>query len=148
MLLLISVISWRFYACQWRTNCLLNSSIFWGAYPHHYTPMRCCAQRLGPHDPPYTIRVAQNTKMTKPYTSAWNVFLMQQVLKSWALVRTRAQFSCFFYFFAKKKAKKRPSDFAKIELSFEPELNFCNFWGLQNEPPKALWTPTWLHNFS
>ena len=21
---------------------------------------------------------------------------------------------------------------AKIELSFEPELNFCNFWGLQN----------------
>ena len=25
---------------------------FLGAYPHHYTPMRCCAQRLGPQYPP------------------------------------------------------------------------------------------------
>ena len=37
---------------------------------------------------------------------------------------------------------------AKIELWFEPELNFCTFWGLENEPPKALWTPTWLHQVS
>ena len=33
---------------------------------------------------------------------------------------------------------------AKIELSVEPELNFCNFLGLQNEPSKALWTPIFL----
>ena len=27
-------------------------SIFFECYRHHYTPMRCCAQRLGPHYPP------------------------------------------------------------------------------------------------
>ena len=26
--------------------------VFFEAYPHHYTPIRCCAQRLGPHYPP------------------------------------------------------------------------------------------------
>ena len=39
----------------------------------------------------------------------------------------------------KKQVNKNMSrKIAKIELSFEPELNFCNFWGLQNDPPKAL----------
>ena len=37
------------------------------------------------------------------------------------------------------------TNIAKIELSFEPELNFCNFGGLENEPPRALWTPRWVH---
>ena len=52
------------------------------------------------------------------------------------------------YFATKKSEKNMSTTNAKIELSFEPELNFCNFWGLQNEPPKALWTPTWLQHFS
>ena len=32
-------------------------------------------------------------------------------------------------FCKKKTAKKMSTKIAKIELSFEPELNFCNFWG-------------------
>ena len=139
--LLVSVISWRFYACQWRTNCLLNSLIFWGPIPITIRRWGAVRSVLGRNTPPYTIRVAQNTKMTKPYTSACNVFLMQQILKSWALVRTRAQFSCFFIFRAKKCEKHMPTNIAQIELSFERELDFYNFGGLENEPPRALWTP-------
>ena len=45
------------------------------------------------------------------------------------------------YFATKKSEKNMSTTNAKIELSFEPELNFCNFGGLQNEPPKALRTP-------
>ena len=97
--------------------------------------------------PPYTIRVAQKSKMAKPYTSLRNAFFMQQVRKSWAVVRTRAQFSCFLINFAKENEKNMSTKIAQIEISFEPELNFCNFWWLQNEPPKALWTPTWLQHF-
>ena len=42
------------------------------------------------------------------------------------------------YFATKISEKIMSRQIAKIELSFEPELNFCNFWELQNEPPKAL----------
>ena len=43
---------------------------------------------------------------------------------------------------SQKCEKNMSTTNAKIELWFEPELNFCTFWGLQNEPPKALRTPT------
>ena len=57
-------------------------------------------------------------------------------------------FLWFFTFFANKKLQNKMSTtIAKIELSFEPELNFCIFGGLENEPPKALRRRAWLQHF-
>ena len=126
-------------------TCLSVSDIFFvfsidfvEAYPHHYTPIRCCAQRLGPHYPPYTIRVAQNTKMTKPYTSASNVFLMQQVLKSWALVWTRVQLSCFFIIRATKKCEqKHANNYCLNWALVRTRARFWPFWGTRKWASKS-----------
>ena len=119
---------------------------FWGLPPSLYADEVLCAACRAALPPPYAIRVSQKSKMTKLNASAWNVFFMQQV-------RTTPPYSIpvaqnYRYFATKKSEKNMSTKIAKIELSFEPELNFCNFWGLQNEPPKALWTPTWLQHFS
>ena len=98
--------------------------------------MRCCAQRLGPHYPP--IFYSGGAKIENDETQCKSVkrFFMQQV-------RTTPPYSIRvalnYRYFAKKKSEKNMSTTnAKIELWFEPELNFCTFWGLENEPPKAL----------
>ena len=135
--------SWRESACQWGTMCWFSYRCF--VRPTTITIRRWGAVRSvsGRTTPPYSIRVAQKSKMTKLNASRWECFFMQQV-------RTTPPYSIRvalnFRYFAKKKSEKNMSTTnAKIELWFEPELNFCTFWGLENEPPKALWTPTWLH---
>ena len=119
--------SWREGACQWGTIFLIFPSIFlrpttitihrWGAV--------CSVS--GRTTPPYSIRVAQKSKMTKLNASRGNTFFMQQV-------RTTPPYSIrvaqnYRYFATKKSEKNMSTTDAKIELSFEPELNFCNFLG-------------------
>ena len=80
-----------------RDDFLIFPSIFFEAYHHHYTPIRCCAQRFGPRLPPHILfGWRKNRKMAKPYTSARNAFFMERVRKSWAQVQARASISCFF----------------------------------------------------
>ena len=113
-------------------------SIFFEAYPHHYTPIRCCAQRLGPHYPPIYYSGGVNIENGETLCKCTKRFFYATGPQKLSSRSNESSIFMFFYFLAKKKAKQMPSDFAKIELSFEPELNFCNFWGLQNDPPKAL----------
>ena len=80
----------------------------------------------------------KNRKMAKLNASAGNCFFNGAGPQKLSSGAGESLIFMFFLFFRKKNAKKMSSNFAKIELSFEPELNFCNFWGLQNEPPKAL----------
>ena len=77
--------------------------------------------------------------MAKPYTSAYNAFFNGTGPQKLSSRSNESSIFMFFYNLCKNKtAKQMLTKIAKIELSFEPELNFCNFWGLQNEPPKAL----------
>ena len=144
-------------ACQWPyrdANVIVSEGrLFCFSHRFFLRPTTITIRRWGAvrsvsgrTTPPYAIRVSQKSKMTKLNASAWNAFFMQQV-------RTTPPYSIpvaqnYRYFATKKSEKNMSTKIAKIELSFEPELNFCNFWGLQNEPPKALWTPTWLEHFS
>ena len=123
---------------------------FFEAYHRHYTPIRCCAQRFGPHIPPHMLfGWRKNHKMAKPYTSARTAFFMKRVRKSWALVQARASFSCFFYFLQQKtNTKNMSSNLRKLSSRSYHSSTFAFFGGLENEPPRALWTPRWLQHFS
>ena len=54
---------------------------FWGLSPSLYADEVLCAAFRAARTPPYSIRVAQTSKMAKPYTSACNVFLCNRSAK-------------------------------------------------------------------
>ena len=119
---------------------------FWGLPPSLYADEVLCAAFRAARTPPYSIRVRQNSqndetqcKSVKRFFYATGAHYPPHILFGWRKIIDIS---------LQKSEKNMSTTNAKIELSFEPELNFCNFWGLQNEPPKALWTPTWLHHFS
>ena len=121
---------------------------FWGLPPSLYADEVLCAAFRAARTPPiFYSGEATITKWRNSMQVHKTFFFMERVCKSWALVQARVTFSCFFIFLAKNMQHKLSTNIAKIELSFEPELNFCNFLWLKNEPPKALWTPTWLQHF-
>ena len=139
--------------CQWpcRDAKVLVSEgrLFWfshrflfEAYHHHYTPIRCCAQRFGPHLPSHILfGWRQNHKMTKPYARAQNIFFQKRVRKSWALVQASASFSCFFTFRNKNKIQKtRQRKLRKLSSRSNHSSTFAFFGGPENEPPRALWS--------
>ena len=122
---------------------------FWGLPPSLYADQVLRAAFRAAPTPPYSIRVAQNSQNGETlYKWTKRTFVWNGSAKVELWCRRELNFHVFYYFSQNKHAKQMSSKIAKIELSFEPELNFCNFGGLQNEPPKALWTPTWLHHFS
>ena len=59
-------------------------SIFFEGYHHHYTPMRCCAQRFWPHVPPpiFYSGEANITKWRNSMQVHKTFFLMEWVRKS------------------------------------------------------------------
>ena len=76
------------------------------------------------------------------------MFLMQQVLKSWALVRTRAQLLCFFIIRAKKKWKKHVNENCENWALVRTRAQLLQFWGARKWASKstlnAKVTPTFF----
>ena len=69
---------------------------FWGLPPSLYADQVLCAASRAALPPIYYSGGAK-IENDKALYKCMKRFFMQQVLKSWALVQARAQFSCFFY---------------------------------------------------
>ena len=123
---------------------------WWGLNPFTVAAEVLCAAFRATCTPPYTNGVSQKSQNGETlYKCIERFFSWNGSAKVELSFERELNFHVFLISLqTTKTANKMLTKIAKIELSFEPELNFCNFWGLQNDPPKTLWTPTWLQHFS
>ena len=140
------LLSWRELACQWATNCLLFPSIFFEAYPHHYTPIRCCAQRLGRHYPPiYYSGGAKHENDKTLYKCMKRISDATGPQK----LSSRSNESSIFMFFYNSRQKKCEKICQQILPKLSSRLHESSILtilgGSKMTPPRALWTPRWLH---
>ena len=100
--------------------------------------MRCCAQRLGPQYPPIYYSGGAKHENDKTLYKCMKRISDATGPQKLSSRSNESSIFMFFIIFAKKSEKNTSTEIAKIELSFEPELNFCNFGGFEHEPPRAL----------
>ena len=116
--------------------------------PSLYADQVLCAASWAALPPPYTIRVAQKTKLTKPYTSAWNVFFYATSPQK---LSSRAGESSIFMFFhnsRQKMWKKYANEYCLNWALVRTRVRCLQFWGARKWASKstlnAKVTPTFF----
>ena len=122
---------------------------FWGLPPSLYADEVLCAASRAALPPHILFGRRKNRKWRNSMQVGENAFLCNKyALPPHMLV----VFHKIIDISLKNKWKKMQKNSTKkctwSAYSDGGSLNFCHFWGLQNEPPKALRTPTWLQKFS
>ena len=121
---------------------------FWVLPPSLYADEVLCAASRAALPPHMLFVFRKNRKWRNSMQVGETLFLCNRYAPGRRIVMAVR----FFLIFAKKISEKKVQKNSTKKCTWSAysdgdSLNFCHFWGLQNEPPKALRTPTWLQHF-